>query len=42
MVLIPNFDVTEKMGKAVIKEAKFCPFLQLDCSIFKLKQCQKP
>ena len=42
MVLIPNFDVTEKIGKAFTKQGKFRPFLQLDCSLFTLKQCQKP
>ena len=27
MLLVPYFDVTEKIGKAVIKEGKILPFL---------------
>ena len=39
MLLIANFDVSEKMGKA-LKEI-FCPILQLNYSLYRFQQCPK-
>ena len=37
MLLIPNFDLSKKIRKSVIKQDNFFPFLQLNCSNFRLK-----
>ena len=42
MLLITNFDLSEKTGKAVIKKAKFWPFFATQFSNFRLKQCEGP
>ena len=37
ILLILNFDLSEKIGKAVTNSVGFRSFLQLNCSNFKLK-----
>ena len=42
MLLIPNLDLSEKIGNAVIKKTKFWPFFATQFSNFRLKQCEGP
>ena len=40
---MPNLDLSEKIGKAVTSKANFkLKILQLSCSNFGLKQCERP
>ena len=42
MLLMPNFELSGKVGKSVEIKANFEPFWQLNCSKFRIKQCQGP
>ena len=42
MLLIPNFNFSEKIEEAVIKYDQFGNFLQLNCCNFRLKHSERP